>query len=111
MDQRYNIPAGKKCPLWRSECCKVCPTCEWFTHVVGRNPNTGEQVDNFRCAIAFLPTLQIETSATVRSSSAAFESFRNEVCERADRAEAKQRVARLVSPSMGQYPLLLERDD
>jgi hypothetical protein len=43
------------------------------------NPNTGEQVDEWGCAIAWIPMLQIETSQQARQAGAAVESFRNEV--------------------------------
>ena len=50
----------------------------WYTKVVGTDPNTGETVDDWSCAISWMPTLQIEMSNTNRSQSAALESFRNE---------------------------------
>jgi hypothetical protein len=106
---QYEIPAGVKCPLWRRECRKVCPTCRWFKLVRGRNPNTGENVDTWDCAISFLPVLQIETSQCVRSSAAATESFRNEVVDRADRADAVQRALRLAKvQQLIPPPLLIE---
>jgi hypothetical protein len=43
------------------------------------NPNTGEMVDNWGCAVTWLPMLQIETSQQARQAGAAVESFRNEV--------------------------------
>ena len=46
--------------------------------MVGKNPNTGEEVDEWACAIAWMPTLQIEVANTNRGQTAALESFRNE---------------------------------
>jgi hypothetical protein len=43
------------------------------------NPNTGEQVDDWGCAIAWLPVLLIENSQQQRQTGAAVESLRNEV--------------------------------
>jgi len=43
------------------------------------NPNTGEEVDEWKCAVSWLPMLQIETSQQSRQTGAAVESFRNEV--------------------------------
>ena len=43
------------------------------------NPNTGEMVDEWNCAIAWVPMMQIETSQQARQAGAAVESFRNEV--------------------------------
>lgn len=82
------MPKGKKelevvltCPLG-SECEEIKDNkihrCVWYTAVRGTNPNTGEEVDDWNCAIAWGPILQIETSQTQRGVSSALESFRNE---------------------------------
>ena len=47
--------------------------------VVGKNPNTGQEVDEWGCAISWLPILMIENSQQQRSTGAAVESFRNEM--------------------------------
>ena len=47
--------------------------------VRGTNPNTGEEVDDYGCSIAWLPVLMIENSQQQRSTGAAVESFRNEM--------------------------------
>jgi hypothetical protein len=41
--------------------------------------NTGNQVDEFQCAIAWMPMLLIENSGQQRQTGAAVESFRNEM--------------------------------
>lgn len=82
------MPKGKKelevvptCPLG-SECEEIKDNkihrCMWYTAVRGTNPNTGEEMDEWNCAIAWGPILQIETSQTQRGVSSALESFRNE---------------------------------
>jgi hypothetical protein len=68
---------GKFCPLIRKDC--VGLKCSWFAQVRGMNPNTGEMVDEWGCAVAWIPMLQIETSQQARQTGAAVESFRNEV--------------------------------
>ena len=69
------------CPLG-SECEEIKDNkihrCMWYTKVVGHDPNTGETVDDWSCAISWMPTLQIEMSNTNRSQSPALEIFRNE---------------------------------
>lgn len=45
----------------------------------GHNPNTGKDVDEWSCAVAWLPVLLIENSQQQRSTGAAVESFRNEM--------------------------------
>ncbi len=68
---------GKFCPLIKKDC--VGLKCSWYIEVRGMNPNTGEQVDEWGCAISWIPMLQIETSQQARQAGAAVESFRNEV--------------------------------
>jgi capsule polysaccharide export protein KpsE/RkpR len=43
------------------------------------NPNTGEDVDHWSCAVTWMPMLTIENSQQQRHTGAAVESFRNEV--------------------------------
>jgi hypothetical protein len=47
--------------------------------VRGKNPNTGQEVDQWNCSFAFLPMLMIENSQQARGVGAAVESFRNEM--------------------------------
>lgn len=53
--------------------------CAWFTQLRGTNPNTGKEVDEWGCAVAWLPMLMVENSQQQRQTGAAVESFRNEM--------------------------------
>jgi hypothetical protein len=72
------IEAKQNCPLHNFEPCKQTD-CAWFIQVRGTNPNTGAEVDEWACAIAWMPMLMIENSQQQRSTGAAVESFRNEM--------------------------------
>ncbi len=50
----------------------------WYTKVIGKDPQTEEILDEWNCAIVWMPHMQIETSQTQRGVSSALESFRNE---------------------------------
>lgn len=65
------------CPLIKGECKGL--KCSWFTQLRGKNPNTGADVDEWGCAIVWLPVLLIENSQQQRQTGAAVESFRNEM--------------------------------
>jgi hypothetical protein len=52
--------------------------------VRGNNPNTGEEIDDYGCSIAWLPVLMIENSQQQRQTGAAVESFRNEMVKAND---------------------------
>lgn len=65
------------CPLIQADCKGL--GCSWFTQIRGTNPNTGKEVDEWGCAVTWLPMLMIENSQQQRETGAAVESFRNEM--------------------------------
>lgn len=71
------VKPGNFCPLIKKDC--VGLKCSWFIQVRGMNPNTGEDIDEWGCAVAWMPVLSIENSKQQRSTASAVESFRNEV--------------------------------
>jgi len=52
--------------------------CRFWVNVMGKNPQTGETINNGDCAIAWTPVLLIENSKVNRETGAAVESMRNE---------------------------------
>lgn len=71
------------CPLDGFNPCRQLD-CAWFMKVRGNNPNTGEEIDDYGCAIAWLPVMMIENSQQQRQTGAAVESFRNEMVKAND---------------------------
>ena len=72
------IESKNNCPLNKFQPCKLTD-CAWFIQIRGMNPNTGAEVDEWGCSIAWLPVLMIENSQQQRQTGAAVESFRNEM--------------------------------
>lgn len=72
------IEPKANCPLNNFKPCKELQ-CAWFMKVVGVNPNTGKDVEDWGCAMAWLPIMMIENSQQQRQTGAAVESFRNEM--------------------------------
>jgi hypothetical protein len=66
------------CPLNGFKKCKQFK-CAWFVQMKGNNPNDGKEVDEYACAVAWLPILLVENAMQSRQSGAAIESFRNEM--------------------------------
>lgn len=66
------------CPLNSFEPCRQLD-CAWFVQLRGMNPNTGQEIDEWGCAMAWQPILMIENSQQQRQTAAAVESFRNEM--------------------------------
>lgn len=59
--------------------------CDRWMHIRGQNPNTGVDVDAWRCIDDWIPMLLIENSKLQRETGAAVESFRNEMVRMNDR--------------------------
>ena len=70
------LKQGTFCPLIKKDCIQT--QCSWFTQLRGIHPQTGQEIDEWMCAVASLPMLQIEVAKQARSGAAATESFRNE---------------------------------
>jgi hypothetical protein len=62
--------------------CFECVTqhrCQKWIQVTGTHPQTGESMNKWMCADAWMPILTIENSQQQRQTGAAVESFRNEM--------------------------------
>ena len=70
---------GKVCPLHKQDMSKVCHKCPWWTRLQGKHPNSGDAVDEWGCAVSWLPMLLCENSQQSRQAGAAVESLRNVV--------------------------------
>jgi hypothetical protein len=70
---------GGICPLHKQDMSEVCHKCPWWTLVRGKNPQSEEMIDDWRCAVALLPMLLVENAQMQRQTGAAMETFRNGV--------------------------------
>jgi hypothetical protein len=71
------LKPGTYCPLIKEDCIGL--KCSWFTQMRGTNPNTGKEIDEWGCAMTWLPVLLVENAQQSRQAGAAVESFRNEM--------------------------------
>ncbi len=69
-------PDGK-CPLLNKKCIKH--QCIWYNMLQGKHPQTGADVQEWGCSIAWIPLLLVENSQQIMGNKAATESFRNEM--------------------------------
>lgn len=83
-----NLKTGNFCPLLKKDCIGLA--CSWFIQVRGTNPQSGQEVDEWACAIAWMPMLLISTTQEIRQGAAATESFRNEMATASAKARALQ---------------------
>lgn len=75
MDIEIVCPLGSKCEEAKEG--KVL-RCAWYTQLAGKDPQSEEIVNEWRCAMAWMPTMMVENAQQVRGMTAATESFRNE---------------------------------
>lgn len=66
----------KTCPLGHT-----CAECHWHIRLRGQNPQTGGEIDQDGCAMAWIPILLVENSQQQRQTAGAVESFRNEMAK------------------------------
>lgn len=98
------IKPGNFCPLIKEDCIGI--KCAWITQVRGTNPNTGKDVDEWGCAVTWLPVLLIENSQQQRQTGAAVESFRNEVVSANQQTTALLAATQIASAIAGEQPPL-----
>ena len=72
------IEAKANCPLDGFKPCRQLE-CAWFLKISGKDPQSNKEIDEWGCSMAWLPIMMIENSQQQRSTSAAVESFRNEM--------------------------------
>jgi hypothetical protein len=86
------------CPL-KSECESIKDNkihrCAWSVKIAGKNPNTGEEVNEWKCSMAWLPLLLIENTSKQIGTASAVESFRNAVVEENLKTTARTMLANL----------------
>lgn len=98
------LEPGKFCPLIKKDC--VGLQCSWFTLVRGNHPQTGQEIDEWGCAMTWLPVLLIENSQQQRQTGAAVESFRNEVVRNAE--ANRETVERVLQHTPNIVPVLAQ---
>ena len=67
----------KRCPIVKEGCWEH--GCEFWTHLLGQNPQTGAQEDKWGCAVNFIPILLIENAQVSRHAVASMDKTATEV--------------------------------
>lgn len=77
------------CPLG-SKCQEVVDgkmhQCAWFIELKGKNPQTGDEIDEGNCAMAWQPILLIENSSQTRDVARSVQDLRNRTLEQQKKA-------------------------
>ena len=98
------IEPKNNCPLNNFEPCKQLD-CAWFIEIHGTNPNTGEPLKDWGCAMSMMPMMLIENARQQHGTAVAVESFRNEMVKS---NESSQRVL-LAATGVQPQTLIMEK--
>jgi hypothetical protein len=79
-------PLGAKCEEQKEIAGEQCIVrCPWYQKLRGKDPQSEQEIDEFRCSIGWLPMLTVENSQMQHQTGAAVESFRNEMVKANDK--------------------------
>ena len=81
MVQVPRAASGLVCPFHRKDTSKVCHVCPLWTQVRGADPQSGREIDDWRCAMAWLPTLILDGSQQTRQTGASADKVATEVAK------------------------------
>ena len=97
-------PLGAKCEEVKTDTdgTQVMHRCDWYVRLRGKHPQSNEELDEWKCAIAWMPILQLEGAQMSRQVGAAVESFRNEVARAQPTLEVLDRGNELLEGPVGQ---------
>ncbi len=91
---------GSNCPQYRKDVSKVCHKCEWYINIKGNHPQSGDQIDQWGCAITFNALIGVGIVQSIENRvgglQAATESFRNET------VKANQLACQVIAATAGQ---------
>lgn len=77
MFEKKEFADGEFCPLIGNKC--ITHKCKFFKKLLGINPQTGQEVEEFDCAIAMLPILLVENARVNRQTTAAVDKTATEI--------------------------------
>ena len=80
---KTTCPLGSECETSTAE---GIERCAWYVKMQGKDPQTGQDIEESRCAMSWLPTLQIESNGKSLDIARSIQSLRNETIERQNKA-------------------------
>lgn len=72
------LQAKANCPLNKFEPCKELD-CAWFMKIAGKHPQKDEEIEDWGCAVVWMPIFLMENNRVTFQTGSAIESFRNEM--------------------------------
>lgn len=78
----FNKEKKEICPFIAGQC--IESRCKFWVHLRGKDPQSTQEVDEYSCAITWIPILLIENSQFVRQTAAAVDDLKNQTIQRQD---------------------------
>ena len=75
----FDKEKGHTCPYLKRKCIKE--DCMMWVCVRGYNHNTGKEVDEYGCSIAWMPILLVDNTQKNRETGASVDSLRNTITQ------------------------------
>jgi hypothetical protein len=91
-------PLGGKCERMIDS--DTMERCGWYIQLAGQNPQTGEQMDEWGCSMAWLPVLLVENARASSGTSVAVETFRNEMVAQ-NQINVMEQARKIVQDAIG----------
>ena len=76
--------------------------CRWWQHVAGKDPQSEKQIDQWDCAIAWMPTIGIEGAQQSRQCGATMDKVTNQVIEVKQAVSAMSGAIRVAAAGISQ---------
>lgn len=90
MEIKLRCPLGSECEIAKDG---YIERCRWYVALRGKHPQSEEMIDDWQCALYWMPVMLVENAQTNRGQTQALESFRNVVFEGIGRMiEAKRKA-------------------
>jgi CxxC motif-containing protein len=85
MEINITCPLGSKCEEIKDN---KMYRCAWYTCLQGKNPQSEEVINEWQCAMAWMPIMMVENAQQSRGVNQAITSMRDETIARQDLAIA-----------------------
>jgi hypothetical protein len=95
------LDPGTFCPLIKDNCIQL--KCKFFIKLRGNDPQTGDPIDEYDCAISWIPVLLIENTSKAIQNGASIDSFRNEMIRLSAPGAVIQSHSELLKIQQGDY--------
>lgn len=96
MDVKITCPLGHTC---EKAVDGAIERCAWYVKMTGKDPQSGKDIEESRCSMAWQPILMVEANGMANNIGASIQSLRNETVKRQTAALEVIKNAKISSDS------------